>query len=668
MDKKYVFVLFIAFLTITNTEGKRSRRIRRPNNEEDNNTTPQPSVVSYSTFGFNDVGSYSGFVPSSPDYASYLSDNQETTTRLYAPAFPSAVDPTGFNNNFGSLDGSSIGDSDDNEPQSSMIQYPQSSVSFYNTPSFEGNNNQNKNTYEVNEQTDEEPSDLVYGTKLNSKNKKPPGQVNNSEFNVYSSGPLANSQDLASRFVMPGVQSTFDGKNTYGESGTRYQNDNSYAPNYPSSDVEEFVKPAPSNPHNALKFPKVVDFTKIKQYYPTELDNKYQVATYSSIMNQNENVFPKNNEEHNNKFIQPTPTIKDMTSFNTKTVDESSRIESPKQTPYLNQDYRQNLISSTPSKTNYKGANYNQEYKDNYKNRNPPNYSNNDSKISINPMKGYEYSTNYSSTSFTYDFDSDHKPFNSNTDELVPASSNIVDFSNYNYPENDYSNFKKVPEVNIPYEEDFDVQFNKDKFQNDEFISQFKNLYTTTPTSSQWGSFFKSNDYSYKNRIKKPYGDENTNGDVVHIPKRPFSSYKHNSGKHHESKPIDYPKQRPYKSSKYEKPKDVFSTRYKSEEDLLGLRNHDTSHSYTPQHRPNNNDLVDENDYKKLVEKWRQSYLKSKYKDAYRDYESYASESKPLHVPIPKPYPVSEPYCLLIVHNMCVVVCGSKCLCDHLYM
>lgn len=653
MYKKNVYVLLIAVLIIALAEGKRSRRIRRPTNEDDN-TTPQPSVVTYSTFGFNDVGSYDGFIPTSPDYASYLSDNQESTTRLYAPAFPSAADQSGFNNNF--EDGASFGNGDDNEPQSSMIQYPQSSVNFFNTPSFDGmHSNQNKNSYEVNEPSEDEPN-LVYGTKLGTKSKKQSNQLNNSEFNVYSSGPLANTNDLASRFVMPGMQPTFDTKNNnYGESNNK--NVPNYPQNFPSSDVEDFVKPAPSNPHNALKFPRVVDFTNLKQYYPTELDNKYQVATYSAMINnQNENMFTKNNGEQINKYIQPTPTMKDMTSFNTKHLEENSEKDYPKQSSYLPQDFRQNYISPTPMKSNHKVANYNSEYKDNYKNRQPGNYNNNDAKVSINPSKGYEYSTNFSSTSFTYDFDSEKKPYNSNvddiapvrkpinsnTDELVPASSNIVDFPSYNFPENDYSNFKKVPNVKIPYEDDFDTEFGKDKYKNDEYINQFKNLYTTTTPTSQWGSYFKSPDISYKHRVKKPQFEENSNSDIVHIPKRPLNSYnKYNYGKNQESKPNDYPKQRPYKSNKYEKSKDAYN-RFKSEEDLLGLRNHDSSHSYTPPHRPSGNDLSDEHDYKKLIEKWRQSYLKSKYKDSYRDYESYASEAKPLHVPIPKPYPVSK--------------------------
>lgn len=668
MYKNHIYVFFIAVLIAAHsTDGKKSRRNRRPTNEED--TTPQPSVVSYSTFGFNDVGSYNGFVPTSPDYASYLSDNQESTTRLYAPAFPSAGDSdSGFNNNFGSpLEGAPFGNSDDSEPQSSMVHYAQSSVNFFNTPSFDEHNGPNKNFNEPNRQSEDDPTGLVYGTKLSSKNKKNMNLFNHTEFNVYSSGPLANANDLASRFVMPGIQSTHEEKNPYGESGTHDQNIHSYAQNYPSSDVEEFVKPAPSNPHNALKFPRVVDFTKFKDYYPTEIDNKYQVASYSAILNtqnENNNMFSNNNEDQSNKYIQPTPTLKDNTSFKTQFRDEDSEKESTKQSSYQNQDYRPNFISSAPMKQNYKGPNYNLDYKDNFKNKwNQANYSNNEAQATKMSMKGYEYSTDYSNTSFKYDFEPDKKPFNNNFDELTPASSNIVDLTSYNFPVNDFSNFKKFPESKYPFDDDFGTHLGKEnKYKNDEFINQFKNLYTTTP-ESQWGNAYKANEYAYKYRTKKPQFEENVSSDVVHIPKRPSNYHKFNYGKNHESKPSEYPKQRPYKSNKFEKPKDwnkeVFNTRFKSEEDLLGLRNHDTSHpSYIPSHRPSNNDLDDESDYKKLVEKWRQSYLKSKYKDAYRDYESYASEAKPLHVPIPKPYPVSEPEYLHVV-NMCMVVCGS---------
>ncbi|XP_028171084.1 putative uncharacterized protein DDB_G0282499 isoform X1 [Ostrinia furnacalis] len=654
MYKKTIYVLLIAVLiTAYATEGKKSRRSRRPNNEED--TTPQPSVVSYSTFGFNDVGSYDGFVPTSPDYASYLSDNQESTTRLYAPAFPSSPDSTGFNNNFGSPLEGAFGNSDDSVPQSSMVQYPQSSVSFFNTPSFDGGNSPNANYNEQNRQSDDDPTGLVYGTKLNSKSKKNLNQFNHTEFNVYSSGPLANANDLASRFVMPGIPSTHEGKNPYGES-THDQNIHSFGSNYPSSDVDDFVKPASSNPHNALKFPRVIDFTNIKQFYPTEIDDKYQVASYSSIFNnQNENNMFSNNDEPSNKFIQPTKTIKDTSSFNTQYRDKNSDKESIKQSSYQNQEYsRPNFIGSSPNKPSYKGSNYNLDYKDNFKNKwNSGNYSNNEPQAAKMSTKGYEYSTDFSNTSFRYDFEEDKKPFNINTDELVPESSNLVDLTSYNIPDNDFFKFKKVPEiVKYPFDDDFGAHLSKDKYKNDEFINQFKNLYATTP-AGQWGNAFTSNEYSYKHRPKKPQFDE-INTDIVHIPKRPSSNYKYNFGKNQESKPTEWPKTRPYKSNKFEKPsdwnKEVFSTRFKLEEDLLGLRNHDTSHSsYIPPHRPNNNnDLVEQNDYKKLVEKWRQSYLKSKYKDAYRDYESYASEAKPLHVPIPKPYPIEVPHPVIV--------------------
>ncbi|CAG9784991.1 unnamed protein product [Diatraea saccharalis] len=633
MFKYIIYVLLVTVITSAHdAPGKKPKRGRRPTKEE--NSTPQPSVISYSTFGFNDVGSYDGFVPTSPDYVSYLSNgNRESSTRLYAPAFPSAPDTTGFNGDFGQLDG--FGNGDHGESQN----YPQNTINFFSTPTFDNSDAQNKYLTSKEAVKDGEGmSGPIYGTKINSKGKKNVN-LNDTEFHVYSSGPVFNSNELVGRFKQQEVQDNHDSKLNNGESVNNDQNVSSYVPNYPSPEInidkQRFVK-AQTN-QNALNFPRVVDFTKVKQYYPSELDNKYQVSTYSSILsNQNENSFPNINENQMNQFMTPTQAMKES-PYNTKLVDQEN--ENMKQNVNSNIDYSSNFIKPTmPSKTSYKNSLFNSDFKDNYKNKWFSENVDSDSQNFRNPFKGYEYSTDYSNTSFKYEYIPERKPYS--TDELVPASSNI-DLTSYNIPDIDYSKFKKIPEVKIPFDDDdFEVQHpSGDKFKSEEFLNQFKNLYTTTPPS-KWSNIFKSTEFPFKHRNKRPQYDDSINNEMVYIPKRPYNNYRHNYGNNFDSSKLnEYSKLRPHKSNKFEKPKD---TRFTSEEDLLDLRNHDTSHpSHLPSQRPNGNDLLDDSDYKKLVEKWRQSYWKSKYRDAHRDYESFASEERPLHVPIPKPYPVS---------------------------
>ncbi|CAH2075378.1 unnamed protein product, partial [Iphiclides podalirius] len=91
MYSRVVFVLVALSIVLDATDGRRQKKTdQQPKDEE--NPAPQPSVLTYSTFGFNDVGSYDGFVPTSPDLTSHLNKYKETSEKLYAPAFPSAPD------------------------------------------------------------------------------------------------------------------------------------------------------------------------------------------------------------------------------------------------------------------------------------------------------------------------------------------------------------------------------------------------------------------------------------------------------------------------------------------------------------------------------------------------------------------------------------------------
>ncbi|KAM3962299.1 uncharacterized protein ACR2FA_003530 [Aphomia sociella] len=652
MYSKKVCVAIVVFLSLQDlTEGRKSRRNQKPKSEED--TTLQPSVVSYSTFGFNDVGSYDGFVPSSPDYANYLTNvNQETATRLYAPAFPTALDNTGFSNNYDSQSDGQYFTGSDSILQSSIVDYPKN-INFYNTPSFENSENQNRNIGSK-ESFKRDPTDNnapVYGTKLGSKNKKLLNQFNDTAFNIYSSGPM-NPSGSSANFNFHHGQDVSEDKPSFGESVNNYQNNPSHVgahPTYQSANIEDFVKPESPNSHGSLKFPKVIDFTKMT--YPTEIENKYTSSSFNAIKNiGTKNEHETKYDDSNNKFMHSTPMFKDSPTY-TRNQEQNTDKHVPKS--YINQEYTQNFINPSPSKNNYKEIN--SDYKDNIRYFRS-NYSNEDK--AMNPHKGYEYSTNYSNISFKYDIGGQKKPFNSNIDEVVPASSNVVDLAHYQFPDVDYSNFKKIPDIKDVYDDAYSsILSNKNKAKPTDYLNQFKNMYTSVPsTSTNWGNIFKSTDYSsYKNHVRKPIQSDDISSDVVHIPKRPQGS------KYHNSKDIDYTisdisssKIRSHNSKikpiKENWNPDIYNSRFKTEEDLLGLRNHDTSHpSYLPTFRPSANELNDDNDYyKKLVEKWRQSYWKSKFKNSYPDFESYSSEAKPVHVPVPKPYPIEIPHPVIV--------------------
>ncbi|XP_049866513.1 uncharacterized protein LOC126367151 isoform X1 [Pectinophora gossypiella] len=653
MCKKTLYFVLIAYLILNVVDAKKTRR-KRPKAEED--STPQPNVVTYSTFGFNDVGSYDGFMPSSPEYVSYLNNyNQDSATRLYAPAFPTALD----NYPSPSQDSHTFSLGDDTGPQASMLQYPQSSVSFMNTPSLDNEAQSQNNAPEIYGRNNGDSGAPIYGTKLssgtsskNNKNKQF-SQFNNSDFNLFSS---ASSPQESKYSSFHEVQPTFEGNTpSFAEPNKNYHFSFNYATTHPSTENDDFLKSAPSNTQNTVNFPKVVDFTKYKQYYPSELETKFTTTTtkspntYKPVLNiQNDNSYF---EEFSTKYPIPPPTFKNPYNKE-KDAEEATEKDTPKPSPYSDNEFTQNYLNYP--KNAFKDAKLNFDFKDKFKYHNnnwaSTNYSN-DFKNWKNPIKGYQYSTNYSNMNFEFDFSGGKKPVNTNNDEIVPASSNLVDLTSYQFPETDYSNLKKVPGLKNHDTDDIGNVFESLKPQGYKYDPEdyVKSLYSTAPTSSLWGSMYKLPEFSsYKHLGKKPQYGEDIGDDVVHIPKRPYSN-KYNFGKYVESKPTEwssYTSHRPYKPKKpiSDWNKEA-STRFKSEEDLLGLRTHDTSHpSYLPTYKPGFNSLSSDYDYKKLVEKWRQSYLKAKYKDVgLQDFDSYASEPKPHHVPLPKPYPVQVP-------------------------
>ncbi|XP_045446394.1 uncharacterized protein DDB_G0292186-like [Melitaea cinxia] len=606
---KLIWVALVTFFILQSASGKRSKKKRIQ--IEAAESTPQPNVLTYSTFGFNDVGSYNGFVPSSPDYANYLtSSKQESSTRLYAPAFPSALDSTGLGSYYDPQpDIGSFSISSDGYQTNGQLYQPNSQNVF---TSFNNGDNNNKNK-------DKEANDLyinvdsnnapIYGAKISSKGKiKNFDNFNHTEYNVFESMAGAMNNDLKNH-------------------NNNYPNVASLSPSFDSN--KYLMISSPTSQSSSLKFPKILDFTSVKNYYPSSVDVNFQESNqkpfnsdlYSNPINTNVNPYKsydfKDEQLYRNKF-----------NFN----DEKVKDEKDKE--------KEAFIKEDES-----------DIKINFKNNR--NKYTNDPKKSKNPNKGYNYSTNYSSTSFRFDTDAPKRPFNSSIDEISPASSNL-DFVDYQFPEKEFSGLKHIQDTKSPFDTEshsiISNSFNEKHKLPEEYLNSFKNLYSTTPsTTSLWGNIFKTTEYSSsKNHFKKPFYKDEISDEIIHIPKR-YQNLKY--GKFFDNKFSDFSLSNTYKPHKfnedkeqYDWTKEDFNTRFKSEEDLLGLRNHDTSHpSYIPTYKPSYNDFAEEVDYKKLVQKWRQNYLKSRYRDSNREFETYASETKPIHVPLPKPYPIEVP-------------------------
>ncbi|CAB3243033.1 unnamed protein product [Arctia plantaginis] len=630
-NKTICFALVTLFVICNNVYGKKIKKNKRPKDQDDF-TTIRPNVVAYSTFGFNDVSSY---IPTSPEYSSIVSsNNQESSTRLYAPAFPSAGDTTGYSGNYGSqtFDGQNYGVGDDSNSQSGMSQYTSNSMNFLTGPNIATNGDQN-------EKTESEHSDTpVYGTKIRNKHRLN-YNINNPESEISNSGYSNPSDDKY--FSLPEAEHIQE-KPVLSESNFNYHNTDSYQPNY---------TPQQETDIGGLHFPRVVDFTKLSNQYPTELDtNKLisdsmkhsntQIAmAHSQISNDNANVFS------NIKLVDNIPI--NIEHYNLKNTKETNDKKLLKPNTIFEPDFTNKHIAahhkySEPSikhtdQKNYKPwgfGNYSNAYKD-WK----------DSSSSSN-VKSYAYSTDYGNMNFKYGVSEPKKPVNH--DELLPASSNVVDFNSHQFPEKDYNTFKNVPEFNNEGDSLF-----KEKYKTSDDSNQLKknplNADPTT-TSSHWGGIFKSTDYSssFGDHPKKSFYNVNDD-DVVTITKRPHKLFT----KFSQNKPADLSPSH-FRSQKLNKPtpdwtKDFLDNKFKSEEDLLGLRTRDTSHpSYIPTFK-HSSKIIDHNEYdnfKQLVEKWKESYIKSKYKDA-RDNAEHWPE-KPVHVPIPKPHSIEVPHPVIV--------------------
>lgn len=649
---KFIFVSFLVLLIFNcETYAKKSRKSKR-NKEDQDATTPQPDIVTYSSFGYADAGeSYDGFVPSSPDYASYLSNyNQETTTRLYAPAFPTAMDNTG-------PDGYSNYDPQiqDNQgfdtvgPQSGMLNYQQNAYNSMNPSYSDSGNIQLNNIARDVVVEDGDDSAPVYGTKLGSRTKSKHLSYFNDTRSTFESIPSTAYDDKSPNQQFSESEAsplTFDTDNK------NYRNIYNYAPTYPPTNTNNYESKPNSN--SGISFPKVVDFTKYKIPYPTAIENKYLPDTTKPSQNYNmKETFTKDDAKMTNNYNYKYQNPNVMNAYKDSQYLNNDENINKKPLQYNYQDSTNNQLEYANTKYNSKNKDLFNEYKDKVKSK----FIMNNNNLDINTWRNsFKNMSNFNSN-FQDEYPSQHNFEASNGD-----GGNVEDFTNYRFPKNGYSYFtdnKNQPQgsatqLNVEYA-------NNDEWKNMQEYQKSKKPYQqmAEPTStSYWGNSFVSytSPSTYKASYKKPQMQDEEIEDVVHIPKKHHSN-KYNYAKYNDYKPSnDYRtknKPNPFKFG-IGKPIDEWNeevaNRFKSEEDLLGLRTQDTSHpSYLPTFKYNDPDDIHNYasnfDYKGTIEKWRQSYMKSKkYKNywKHRDSDTMGSESQPVHVPIPKPYPVSR--------------------------
>lgn len=635
--KKFCVVIVTVLLLYDIAEAKKTRTKTKRTKQEEENTAPQPDVVSYSTFGVNDVGSYEGFVPTSPDYARFLSANQEQPTKQVGDSYPpTSVGSTAYSNSFGSSQPYNIESftvTDNGNSQPNLVRYPQTAPSTYNEPTLVSNNPYKNKASEESYAVKKEDLDApVYGTKLNSRGREVPfPESNTTEYNEVKINPIGDKK----YYGYQETKTSLENKPAEADFSNPYPQ----FPTYPSLNPNEYGNAGLPDNENGLKFQRVVDFTKYTSYYP-ELDTSQMPAPtkhepFGSPSKEHSETFNNVQTDNNNKLFQPAQSYGE--TYEQKRIEETPEKSIPKYNSYTAKENTYHFDGEA-NKGSKSSTDSKKKTKDKDKIWTPAGYDLNKWKDHFSPPKGYDIYTDHSNMSFKYEIDEPKRPLNSHFDEFVSAESNI-DLPSYQLPETDFSRFKKMPSYKVHEEDEFDKfpSYKEPYKQSKPELGKYK----TASSSSYWGNVFPSSELSsFNSHPPKHLFDDVTNDEVVNIqPRRPN---KWNYGNNNDNRLSEWSQfgRRPTKSKPWkDSTKQTPSNRFKSEEDLLDLRNHDTSHpSYLPTHQSNY--VSDDNDYKKLVEKWRQSYLKSKYRESLRDYENYA-ETKPIHVALPKPYPVS---------------------------
>ncbi|XP_028038580.1 homeobox protein 2-like [Bombyx mandarina] len=641
MSQRRIYILFIAlFYLYISAEAKKSKKNRRPYVDEET-STPQANVISYSAFGFNDVGSYDGFMPTSADYTGFSSAgvNQESSTRLYAPAFPTALDATDFGNNFATQAFDGVNDNDGQK--SGVLQYNPNNFNYFNSQTFENSNDGHRNIGTV-ELYSEDRENPIYGTKIHKGKIREPTRFNYTENNTFP------SQEIYQNYAnMPMItdthETTADGDTKSNNPDKNIQNQNS---------VNKFntnENNAVQNTHNPIKFQKVVDFTNLKPHYPISFHSistttPRDIIDYGSLPHSHSgNAYENAVSENNSQMVKSGSNINGKYNFNKHiNINDDNAIFSNHYslnsvTPNNNENepYKK-PIKSTESKKKIKEKPW-------FLNKNSTGIRN---WKDLSHGKRYEYSNNNINMTFKYESNESRNPLN-NIDEIVPASSNLVDL---NYPQQQiFSTFKKMPEIS--FSDYSSIKSFKDSQQKlNDFSNAYRSQLSTTPSSSSyWGNTYEVTELpSFK---KHPHFSDNLDDEIVSIPKR--NKYHHYHSTPYENKPNYWPYgyHNPYKSSRPKDWNNEEPNRFKSEEDLLGLRNQDTSRpSYVPTYKPTAYSSSDDSDYyNKVVDRWRQSYLRSKYRDSnFRDYESLGTDTKALHIPVPKPYPIEVPHPVIV--------------------
>lgn len=639
-------IAFTIFYSIA--DAKKTRKTKRPSNDIEE-STPQPKVISYSTFGFNDVGSYNGFEPSSSDYANYNNIvNQESTTRLYAPAFPTALESIGYDNNnyeTQSVQVQAYNSDEDKGQHSSVLQYPQNIKHFLDS-SNQDIDNIIINNQESSGRNEDNINYPAYGDKLSYRDKNKSNQFNNTETNIFSNSGYSSPSDNK-YFNLPETHTTYDNRPKYGESNFNYENVPTNVATYMPTDVENLIKPLTDNTHSLFNYPRMVGFTKMMQiHYPSATQN-FETTTLSTVSN--ENFYGNTYADYYNKppkYLSSSDDIKNSENNDGLTKNNfhtPNAYDSQGYSYIYSTSHDKNITTEVKPSSEYKKKSRNKKWIQNKNHTNNFNNWKDASSLIVNEYFPNDYKP-------VVNIDSKIKTDSTkvNFDRVVSDSNNLINVGKYQFSDIDYTNFKKMPE--LPYDNYYN-SITSTKTSPHDNLNPYKHLTDTTSTAtSYWGNIFKPHDYlPYQAPLNKYTYDEEKEEEVISITKRP-NKYSINRPTGIKSTDWAYGNDIRYKQSLPAKDwSNELLNRYKSEEDLLSLRNHDTSHSsYLPVQKPSH-ERVTEVEYKNILEKWKQSYLKTKYKNSLlRDYESIGTEADPLHVPIPNPYPVS----IIIVLNV----------------
>ncbi|GBP25777.1 hypothetical protein EVAR_94795_1 [Eumeta japonica] len=633
-------------MVLSAVAAKKTRKKHKGNLDE-TVRRPDDDVTSHTSFGLDDVVGDDGFVPSSPDHIGYLNGmNRGSTSELYAPAFPTAFDVTG-DQGFSSYDHKSYNEI---KPAASDDLFEIRNSTFVRTiphhdSDFRDNRNNPQNNYK-NQYSDTIKSE--FGKRLPHKTRIQSSK--NSSYNSFDQDSKSIDKQNVEQSQQPGVKSStlYDSKD--------HKNIYEFNPNWFLNYNIMTTDALPTKYMKNASFPKLTDF--MRNRFPNSFDSNYA------------NKFESENYYDDKVYIENTTED----SFN-------------------------NYVPKYKSRYNFSNDNfYFHSHNYEYRPITRPNYSNSKlynktglSKLNENFNHGYS-TINYSPdpTAWKGYFNNVHKK-NSNTSKHLhvhPKKQHDSNFrENFSFPKHAIEEYTKYGSIGIGYS-DFENENYNQASDHKKLQSAVGYYSLTTPRSSPesvnqedalpfqkpikytksydsgktvstyWGNIFElSNSGSpFKQTFEDPKGYEDPEN-VIYTPKRPQRSKNtqkyvaessNNWNVYNDHVPLKIGPARTVDEWNEE-----VSGRFKSEEDLLGLRNHDTSHPpYLPSfsldsYAGNFQDYKPIGGHKEEVEDSRKPRVRSK-RPKHFEREKSSSEHHPVHVPIPKPYRVEVPHPIIV--------------------